>query len=89
MARRVASSAPARLSPSNRISPSRWALGGRRRSVDRAVIDLPEPLSPTSASVSPGAMSNDTSRAASKAPKLMVKSRTESRGAVKSIASVG
>ncbi len=45
--------------PLNRISPAGCtAEGGSRRITDKAVTDLPEPDSPTSATVSPLAMSN-------------------------------
>ena len=43
--------------PSSRIVP---AVGVRRRVISRPMVDLPEPLSPTRPSVSPGPMSNDT-----------------------------
>ncbi|MNJ00270.1 hypothetical protein D3C73_1595600 [compost metagenome] len=68
------------------IVPSSVAAGGSSFSTDNAVTDLPEPLSPTSASVSPGAISKLIFFAASNEPKRMVRSRTESRGGVKRIA---
>ena len=36
------------------------AEGGRSFKIDRAETDLPEPLSPTSPTVSPGAIEKDT-----------------------------
>ena len=49
-----------RSSPSKRIAPLVVAAS-TRRSTDSAVIDLPEPDSPTSANFSPAAIENDTS----------------------------
>ncbi len=40
-----------------------------RRSTDRAVIDLPDPDSPTSANFSPGAIEKDTSFTTVEGPK--------------------
>ena len=51
---------PTRSSPPKRMAPLVLAES-TRRSTDSAVIDLPEPDSPTSANFSPGAMLNDTS----------------------------
>src|SRR5450830_607900 len=45
-----------RSRPSNTILPDTRALSGNRRSSDSAVVDLPQPDSPTSASVSPASM---------------------------------
>ena len=36
------------------------AVGAISRSINLPMVDLPQPLSPTSPSVSPGAMSNET-----------------------------
>ncbi len=49
------------LRPSNSTSP---ALGSISRSSSRPSVDLPDPLSPTSASVSPGCTDSDTSSTA-------------------------
>ena len=56
----------------NRISPDVMvAVGGRMRMIACAVTDLPEPDSPTSASVEPGSMRNDTrSSAGTLTPRL-------------------
>ena len=51
MARRLLLSRPSTSWPSKLISPS---LGSIRRSTQRPVVDLPQPDSPTSPSVSPG-----------------------------------
>ena len=80
--RSARASAASRSRPLNRTLPDAVALGGSSRSTDRAVTDLPEPLSPTSATVSPGPMSNDTPSTAAAAPKRTDRSRTESSGAV-------
>ena len=52
-------------SPSKRTAP---AVGSIRRSTRRPVVDLPQPDSPTSASVSPRAISKLTSSTARTRP---------------------
>ena len=56
-ARNAAGSSADTLRPSNHTSP---AVGSISRRMQRPVVDLPEPDSPTSPSVSPGAMSKLT-----------------------------
>ena len=51
--------------PSNTIRP---AAGRCAPAIARSSVDLPAPLAPTSASVSPSASSNDTSRTACRSP---------------------
>src|SRR5215470_7709214 len=73
--------------PLNAIAPDGWwAFGyGNSFMIERAVTDLPEPDSPTRATVSPFLMSNDTRSTASTCrspcPKATDKSRTERSGA--------
>ncbi len=62
-----------RSSPSKRIEPLLLAAS-TSRSTDSAVIDLPDPDSPTSANFSPAAIENDTSSTTVDAPK-----RTDNR----------
>jgi hypothetical protein len=57
--RRVSSSPPSRTCP-----PPISAFGGSSRTIVCAVVDLPEPDPPTSATVSPGATVKLTSRTA-------------------------
>ena len=57
-----------RSSPSKRMRPVVVAAS-TRRSTDSAVIDLPDPDSPTSANFSPGATLNETSSTTRAAPK--------------------
>ena len=47
--------------PSNRTVPE---SGSTRRRIERPVVDLPQPLSPTSASVSPACNENEISSTA-------------------------
>ena len=59
-------SSPVTSCPSTSTWPARmkpWR--GRARSAANAAVDLPQPLSPTSPYVSPGAMANDTPRSTS------------------------
>ena len=56
-ARNAAASSAVTLRPSNQTSP---AVGSIRRRMQRPVVDLPQPDSPTRPSVSPGAMSKLT-----------------------------
>ena len=62
------SSSVSRSRPSNAAVPATDAVRGNRPSSDVAVNDFPEPLSPTMASVSPGATSNDTAETGSMRP---------------------
>ena len=57
MARRSPPPKPVTLWPSNTISPE---VGSISRSTQRPVVDLPQPDSPTSPSVSPRSTANDT-----------------------------
>ena len=68
--RSVASSAPRSSWPWNRMLPEGWRAGGYGRSwrMDSAVTDFPDPLSPTSPTVSPLAMSSETPRTARTSP---------------------
>ena len=66
--------------PSKRIAPLVVAPS-TRRSTDRAVIDLPEPDSPTSANFSPGAIENDTSSTTVLGPKRTLSRSTSRSGA--------
>src|SRR6476620_11404285 len=70
-ARMPGSSSFNRSTPSNRISPLSIRPGGFgiRRSTDSAVTLLPEPDSPTIASVSPGSRWNDTPSTAVTVPR--------------------
>ena len=68
-----------RSTPSKRIAPLVVAAS-TRRSTDNALIDLPEPDSPTSANFSPGAIANDTSSTTFESPKLTLRRSTDSRG---------
>ena len=61
--------AEARLRPSNSTPPESLACGGRRPMMARAVTLLPEPDSPTRASVSPGATESEISRTAATGPR--------------------
>ena len=60
-ARRPARSSARTSCPSNRTVPD---LGSTSRRIERPVVDLPQPLSPTSASVSPACSENETSSTA-------------------------
>jgi len=70
MSRIAASSSASRSWPSKRMLPSTTRAGGegRRRRIDCAVTLLPQPDSPTTASVSPGAMEKDTPSTARTTP---------------------
>ena len=61
-----------RSTPSKRTAPLLVATS-TRRSTDNAVIDLPEPDSPTRANFSPAATLNETSSTTLAAPKLTLK----------------
>jgi hypothetical protein len=75
-----AGDAARRSRPSNRMRPpSTRAFGGRRRMTAKAVTDLPQPDSPTSARVSPASTAKLTSRAATWPGKATVSSSTASR----------
>ena len=89
-ARNAAASSAVTLRPSNQTSP---AVGSISRRMQRPVVDLPEPDSPTRPSVSPGAMSKLTpstacttlaSRASRPPPtaKFLARSLTRSSGSV-------
>src|SRR5882672_10962004 len=88
IARMRASSTLSRSSPANNTSPASIRPGGSgtRRSSESAVTVLPEPDSPTSASVSPALTSNETSSTAVTSPrsvrKRVVSPRTWSKGSV-------
>ena len=62
--RSVASSAAIMSRPRYSTEPVISALSGNRRTVDSAVTDFPDPLSPTIASVSPACSSKLTPRTA-------------------------
>ena len=64
--------------PSKRIDPVVVAAS-TSRSTDSALIDLPEPDSPTSANFSPAAIENETSSTTVLAPKRTRKLRTSSK----------
>src|SRR5690606_3783698 len=70
--------------PFQRTEPDTFAASGRSDTVDSAVSDLPEPDSPTSASVSPCATWRETLRTASTTPsslrKVIERSRMSSSG---------
>ena len=53
--------------PSKRMEPD---VGSSRRSTSRAVVDLPQPLSPTMPNVSPRLTSKDTPSTARTSPRL-------------------
>jgi hypothetical protein len=65
--------------PSSTTRPDTAAPGGSRRSAANAVSDLPEPLSPTSASVSPRSSERDTPSTTALSPNRMVRSSMASR----------
>ena len=72
----------ARSTPSNMMEPSRPArLFGSSRRIDRPVMVLPQPLSPTMPTRSPGAMSKSILRVACQTPcevlKRMPRPRTD------------
>src|ERR1700730_15504931 len=77
-----------RLRSLNVTLPDGWCAAGYGKSlrIDSAVADLPEPGSPTNATVSPLPMSNDTRSTASvwrsPKPKATERSRMERRGEV-------
>ncbi len=64
--------------PSSVIRPEAAAPGGSSRKTDRAVSDLPDPLSPTRASVSPGSIWNDTPSTTRRGPKAIERLSTTS-----------
>ena len=66
--------------PAKIMFPVTCAVGGRRRRRASEVADLPEPDSPTSPSVSPGFIVNDTLCTTSRLPKAMQRSSIWSRG---------
>src|SRR5215831_4716884 len=74
-ARMPASSSLKRLRPSNTTSPLSMRPGGdgMRRMIDSAVTLLPEPDSPTSATVSPASMSKETLSTAVTLPRSLAK----------------
>ena len=76
----AAGTARSRSSPSKTISPLpiRPVPGSIRR-MDIAVAVLPDPLSPTSASVSPPRSENDTSRTARTSPRRVMNEALRSR----------
>ncbi len=76
---------PSSSAPWNRIDPDTTSPGwGTRPRIDRHVTLLPEPDSPTSPSVSPARISNETPLAARTTPcevaNIVTRSRTLSRG---------
>src|SRR5581483_9168061 len=75
MSRMPASSSLKRSRPSKITSPFSIRPGGEgiRRMIERAVTLLPEPDSPTSATVSPASMSKDTSSTAVSRPRSVLK----------------
>src|SRR5471032_2247764 len=80
MARIAGSERASRSSPLSRMRPEATrALGGSRRITEKAVTDLPQPDSPTSASVSPGAIAKLASRTAVWPGKATVSLSTSSR----------
>src|SRR5712671_6242957 len=88
ISRSRAGAAPTNSSPAKRMLLSGvWAAAGYGNScrIDSAVTDLPEPLSPTSANVSPRSSANEacltasTAGAARQPPKVTLRSRISSR----------
>ena len=81
------SESASRSSPSSSTLPDSIRPGGlaTRRRIDSAVTLLPHPLSPTSATVVPRGMSNDTPSTARRVPesvrKVVTRSRTRRSGA--------
>ena len=82
------SGAPTSSSPSKRMRPDGWRAAGYGSScrIESAVTDLPEPLSPTSATVSPRSISNETPRTASttRPPRVEVHGEIVDRRAARS-----
>ena len=72
--RSASSDAVTMLVPSNATCPVGAEPGGSSRRIANAVSDLPDPLSPTSASVSPRSSVNDTPSTTAFAPKRIVRS---------------
>ena len=62
--RSAGSERPTRSRSRNLMLPATSAAGGRRPRIASAVVDLPHPDSPTSATISPGRTSNETSSTA-------------------------
>jgi hypothetical protein len=81
--RNPASSSASMSSPSNRMRPPSTRAGGSgsRRIAESAVTLLPQPDSPTSPSVSPGAIAKDTSSSTGAPPMATVSPSTASSGA--------
>ncbi len=75
---------PSSSLPSSRTLPPTRAFGGKRPMAASAVTDFPEPDSPTSATVWPGAIAKSTERTAGSSPASLgnetVRSRTSSKG---------
>src|SRR5271167_2923864 len=63
--------------PPSRMSPSSWR---NTPEIALMIVDLPAPLSPASATTSPGCTANDTRLSACTAPKAFDTLRTERMG---------
>ena len=81
-ARSSGSPACSRSRPAKRIAPV-VSAPSTRPSTDSAVIDLPEPDSPTRANFSPAAMANDTSSTTGAAPKRTLRCSIERSASVR------
>ena len=64
--------------PPSVADPLRIEPGGRRPMIDKAVMDFPEPDSPTTPKVIPGSISSDTPLSTSTPPIATSRSLTES-----------